>query len=352
MLFCLLFGLLFEEEGAKFYQVKEEKHIIKMSEDFVLTEEALQAKHNDVKRSMVGGRRLVVTDTIAGHNDLVGGQSYNIVVSGIDPSTVIDPRTMELEFEFENSGTGCFFKNNLGRLLVKRLEVMIGGTKICQNDHESMFNIFHDKWKSEAELKKMAQFGIASEQARKYWSGFTIPDSPTDAQKSAKSLVESRDRLCLKLDEVFRGSGAFYPYGINQPVTFRITLPSAEELMELDTNVSGAATKNYKLKDVLIRYDTITYNEFDPKEYEKNSGNLAAGTSMAYKEGKQIVYDQPRFVSEETWTSGSVTENILVNEPIQMLDAIVILFKNENETDPAQFENAKIEEMTVTVGGK
>ena len=122
-----------------------------MSEDFVLTE-GLQAYHNDVKRSMVGGRRSVVTDTIAGHNDLVGGQLHNIVVSGMDPSTVIDPRTME--FEFENSGTGCFFKNNLGRLLVKRLEVMIGGTKIYQNDHESMFNIFHDKWKSEAELKK------------------------------------------------------------------------------------------------------------------------------------------------------------------------------------------------------
>ena len=193
---------------------------------------------------------------------------------------------------------------------------------------------------------------FASEQARKYWSGFTIPDSPTDAQKPAKSLVESRDRLCLKLDKVFRASGAFYPYGINQPLTFQITLPSAEELMELDTNVSGAATKNYKLKDVLIRYDTITYNEFDPKEYEKSSGNSAADTSMAYKEGKQIVYDQPRFVSEETWASGSITENIFVNESIQMLDAIVILFKSPNETDPAQFENAKIEEMTVRVGGK
>ena len=45
-----------------------------MSEDFVLTEEGLQANYNDVKRSMVGGRRSVVTDTIVGHNDLVGGQ--------------------------------------------------------------------------------------------------------------------------------------------------------------------------------------------------------------------------------------------------------------------------------------
>ena len=186
----------------------------------------------------------------------------------------------------------------------------------------------------------MARFGIAREQARKYWSGHNIPTTPTNDEKAPKALVESRDRLCLKLDKVFRGSGAFYPYGINQPVTFRITLPSAEELME--TSGSGKTATDYKLKDVLIRYDTITYDEFDPKEYEKNSGNLAADTSMAYKEGKQIVYNQPRFVSEEDWASGSTTENILVNEPIQMLDAVVILFKKPNEKDPAKFENAKL----------
>ena len=191
-----------------------------MSEDFVLTEEGLQANHNDVKRSMVGGRRSVVTDTIAGHNDLEGGQSYNVVVSGMDPSTVIDPRTMELEFEFENLGTNCFFKNNLGRLLVKRLEVMIGGTKIYQNDHESMFNTFHDKWKSRAELNKMARFGIATENARKLWSGMTV-----SGDKVATALTENRDRLCLKLDKVFRGSGAFDPYGINQPVRFELHFP-------------------------------------------------------------------------------------------------------------------------------
>ena len=115
---------------------------------------------------------------------------------------------------------------------------------------------------------------------------------------------------------------------------------------------SGKTATGYKLKDVLIRYDTITYNEFDPKEYEKNSGNLAADTSMAYREGKQIVYDQPRFVSNENWLSNSTTENFLVNEPIQMLEAVVILFKAPNEEDPAKFENAKIEEMTVHVGGK
>ena len=194
-----------------------------MSEDFVLNEEGLQANHNDVKHSMVGGHR---SDTIAGHNDLVGGQSYNIVISGMDPSTVIDPRTMELEFENLNTTkSDCWFKDNLRRLLVKKLEVMIGGTKIYQSDHKSTFNVFHDKWKSAAELKKMARFGIASEDARKYWSGHTIPGSPTGDPAKAKTLVESRDRLCLKLDKVFKGSGAFYPYGINQPATFRITLP-------------------------------------------------------------------------------------------------------------------------------
>ena len=314
-----------------------------MSEDFVLNEEGLQADHNDVKRSMVGGRRSLVTDTIAGHNDLTGGQSYNITIDKLDPSTVIDPRTMELKFEFQNLDDKCWFKNNLGRLLVNKLSVKIGATTVYTNDYESLFNIFH-KWKSEGELKKMARFGIANENARKLWSGVTV-----NGDAAAKRLADNRNRLCLKLDKVFKGSGSFYPYGINQPVTFRITLPPASELMEEPT---GITSKGYKLKDVLIRYDTITYQEFDPKEYKKNSGNLAADASAAYREGKQIVYDQPRFISQETWKAGSTTENIVISEPINMLDAVVILFKAPNENDPAKFENAGIEKMIVRVGGK
>ena len=72
---------------------------------------------------------------------------------------------------------------------------------------------------------------------------------------------------------------------------------------------------------------------------------------MAYKEGKQIVYDQPRFVSEEDWAANQVTQNILMNEPIQMLHAVVILFKADG-AEPEEFANAKIEGMTVRVGGK
>ena len=114
---------------------------------------------------------------------------------------------------------------------------MFGGTNIYQNDHESMFNIFHHKWKSAAELKKMSRFGIASEEARQYWSGKALPSAGNETASSR--LVESRDHLCLKLDKVFRGSGAFYPYRINQPVTFPITLPSAEELMEVKSGESA-----------------------------------------------------------------------------------------------------------------
>ena len=151
---------------------------------------------------------------------------------------------------------------------------------------------------------------------------------------------------------MFKGSGSFYPYGINQPVTFQITLPPTEDLMEIPT---GQKTAGYKLKDVLIRYDTITYQEFEPKEYEKNSGNLVADASAVYREGKQIVAianDQPRFITQQTWKANSTTENVEINEPINMLDAVVILFKKANEGDPTKFENAKIEEMTVRVGGK
>ena len=123
----------------------------------------LQQYHSDIKESTVGGRRSVVTYVFP-NNQFTDGQVQNFVLPKLDKNTTIDPKTIELEFLFENKNDKSFFRNNLGRLLVERLEVMIGGTTVYLNKGESVFEVYRDLWRSAAER---ARFGLAGENARK-----------------------------------------------------------------------------------------------------------------------------------------------------------------------------------------
>ena len=103
----------------------------------------LQADHSDVVETMVGGRCSVITYAFP-NNSFSSGQTYRFVIPRLDAMSVIDPKTIELEFEFVNANNKSWFLNNLGRLLVKKLEVTVGGTSVYTNNGESLFSIYHD----------------------------------------------------------------------------------------------------------------------------------------------------------------------------------------------------------------
>ena len=261
--------------------------------------------------------------------------------------SVIDPKTIELEFEFVNENNKSCFLNNLGGLLVKKLEVKVGGTSVYTNNGESVFSIYHDKWKSDKQRAKMARYGLAKEEARKLWSGFE--PKPTD--DDAVLLTSDRNRLCVKLDRVFAGAGALYPMGISQNIIFKITIPEASEIMDATT---GSKPEGFTLKDAQIRFESITFNSFDPGAYnEDNKGNnLAEHVNYEYSEGKEIFYDQPKLVVSKVFKKDSTVEVVSINEPIRMLDSVVILFTESGSKDSEKYVNPKIERIDVTVEGK
>ena len=193
----------------------------------------------------------------------------------------------------------------------------------------------------------MARYGLASEDARKLWSGFE--PKPTDAD--ALVITGSRGRLCAKLDRVFAGAGALYPMGISQDIAFKITLPDASEVMDATV---GSKPEGFTLKDVQIRFESITFNSFDPGAYnEDNKGNnLAEDVNYEYSEGKEIFYDQPREVISRVFKKDSTVEVININEPLRMLDSVVILFTESDSKDSEKYVNPEIERVDVTVEGK
>ena len=56
------------------------------------------------------------------------------------------PDGIYLRFDFKNSNTKSWFKNNLGKLLQKKLVIRISGQTIYENTGESVYRVYRDLW--------------------------------------------------------------------------------------------------------------------------------------------------------------------------------------------------------------
>ena len=190
----------------------------------------------------------------------------------------------------------------------------------------------------------MVCYGIGSEDLRKLWSG--VEPKPTDA--TAVLLAENTPKICLKLDRVFSGNGALYPFGLGDILT-SITFPKAENVMIAAT---GSNIEGYTIEKLSLRYETISCMSLKPEDIAANGPNLAAQAMAMYQGGKQLFYDQPVLQRTINWPKN--TDNsigIRVNAPIKMLNSIVVLFRDPDSNDSENFENAGIESIMVSVEG-
>jgi hypothetical protein len=74
---------------------------------------------------------------------------------------------MSLVFNFKNSNTKSWFRNNLGKLIQKRLEKRLAGEKVYDNSGESLLEVYKDLWLHNKQRDDMVEDGIASEATRK-----------------------------------------------------------------------------------------------------------------------------------------------------------------------------------------
>ena len=95
-----------------------------------------------------------------------------------------------------------------------------------------------------------------------------------------------------------------YSHGIKQEIRFDITLPTAAEIM---VAASGSKVSGFTLNDVLVRFETLTYQKFDPDTYGEGT-HLAADVSMAYQNGKQVLCDPASQNVSLVWKEDSMVE--------------------------------------------
>ncbi|CAB3995061.1 Hypothetical predicted protein [Paramuricea clavata] len=88
-------------------------------------------------------------------------------------STILGWGTRDLAFLAQNLWivaiviAGAIFRNNLGKLLQRRLEIRLTGEKVYDNSAESLLEVYKDLWLHRKQRDDMVEDGVASEATRK-----------------------------------------------------------------------------------------------------------------------------------------------------------------------------------------
>ena len=110
---------------------------------------------------------------------------------------------------------------------------------------------------------------------------------------------------------------------------------------------SGNKVEGYTLEDVLLRFEVTSCMSLKDEEDSGMGVNLARNASNIYESGKEIFFKQVMLEQEEIWSKDSLVKNIQINTPIKILNAIVVRFKNVDETDSESFVSANIQSVEV-----
>ena len=240
---------------------------------------------------------------------------------------------MVLSFKFENSNTKSWFLNNLGRLLVDQLSIMVQGVDVYQNTGESMLEVYKDLWRSDDDRQS---YGIANENVRKLISG---DDSANKAAKTDEvldlTIAGMCDRMKIPLGKILCDNGPYVPYDMCDFI-YSITLPKSEKNMKAQTNETIG---NYKLVDMQLEFEII------------ESKQLAEEVKGKFNLGRSLGYDYTTLLKILPWSKDSTREVIDINIPRRSMKAVVLLFTKKDAGDSEEFVFPNLTRVDVIMEG-
>ena len=177
----------------------------------------------------------------------------------------------------------------------------------------------------------MLEFGVASKDVRKIWSG----DDSAPNSGDAVTLVNNDDVFALPLTKVFGGSGPICTYTMRE-LQFVIKLPTSEEIMVAQT---GEAKGTYKLTNINLEFETVQGDE------------ISRETFNLYRRGRNLYFDYHKWLLPTTWAKDSTIEEVKVNIPLRRIRALVLLFKEKGKDNTEEFANPNIENAKVSIQG-
>ncbi|CAB3995951.1 Hypothetical predicted protein [Paramuricea clavata] len=250
-------------------------------------------------------------------NSAKSGEEICVNIPKLKADSVLVPDSMALVFDFKNSNTKSWFRNNLGKLLQKRLEIRLTGEKVYDNSGESLLEVYKDLWLHNKLRDDMVEDGIASEARRKKIS--KDDDSNDDAEATALFGVFGTKQK-IRINKILKDHELYAPHNMENDLQYVITLPTTAEIMNAQ---GGESVEGYTLENIEIEYESI------------DNIDLARKADGLYGSERKLSFEHATLMKRTEWS----------------MKAIVMLFTNKTKTDSEEYIYPNIEKVRVTIEG-
>ena len=247
--------------------------------------------------------------------------------------SVLVPDSMAFVFDFKNSNTKSWFRNNLGKLLQKRLEIRLAGEKVYDNSGESLLEVYKDLWLHNKQRDDMVEDGNASEATRKKISKDDAANDDADAT-ALFSVFGTKQRI--RINKILKDHGLYAPHNMANDLQYVITLPTADEIMSAQ---GGESVEGYTLENIELEYESI------------DNIDLARKAENLYGSERELSFEHTTLMKKTEWSKDFTIISETINVPRRSMKAIVMLFTNKTKTDSEECIYPNIEKVRVTIEG-
>ena len=257
-------------------------------------------------------------------NEAKPGEDVYIDLPKLNSDLFLVPESIYLYFDFKNSNTKSWLKNNLSKLLQKKLVSKMSGRIIYENTGESIYRVYRDLWLKDNVRSNMIEEGISSLAVRKKIS--------KDDAKLVLDIYGTKQRI--HLDKIISDHGLYTAFNLPHILTFIITLPPVNEIMEAQ---SVQKVQGYTLENIELEYETI------------DNSQIAVDITKRYMVGRSLSFEHVTMLKSVEWGKDTTIVNETTNIPRVSMLGILMLFQEKDETDPEKFVNPKIAGVEITI---
>ena len=271
------------------------------------------------------------------------GENIRVIIPKLTDDVVIVPGSVKLIFDLIVSGhVNNTIVNNIGRNLVGQLKVLFGGETLQDTRRYDLFQTFHDLFLETEDREDRLKQGISSENMRKLRTN--AGDKVTSDAKDVALAAIHNTKYEIPLDHpVLSDNGSLYLRALTHDLTFEITLPAVDDIVNHDKAEEKKTPPNYKLENIELEYHCI------------KSDHLAREAMATYQVGKGFYYENVQLLRSFTI---SKPNDSVINEKIdtsrRSMTGILLLFEESYDTgkrDSEKFLNPDIKSVSINING-
>jgi hypothetical protein len=279
-------------------------------------------------------------------SDIGPGGILSIEPPHVGDDNLIVPGSMYLCFTLDlNSAAGAnndpnrTIANNVGRIILNKIEVKIGGQSVYTLNDSDIFLCYQDLWKTTNERKNAIYQGIQSEAVGKI--RMNAGDKGTAVEDVALGEAYGNS-FRIPLDfELLSTHAPFFPSEFKDKLSFELTFNNYNRVI-----VSSDTSASYTISNLRLKFKTV------------NSPELAHTLRNQYRGKSTVLYERIIRYSKLSLNKSDTIWNIKMEPQAKSIKGILILFIDPADgganyaRDSEKFYNPKIKKVSVALGGK